>query len=40
MENGRQTDSVVYGPLQPKIDGDKYVDEYFMAALSGMPALK
>lgn len=27
-------------PLQPKIDGDKYVDEYFMAASSGMPALK
>lgn len=35
----QETDSV-YGPLQPKIDSDKYVDEYFMAAMSGMSALR
>lgn len=35
----RETDSV-YGPLQPKIDSDKYVDEYFMAAVPGMSELR
>lgn len=28
----QETDSV-YGPLPPKIDNDKYIDEYFMPAM-------
>lgn len=34
----RQTD--VYGPLRPKIDSDKYADEYFMAAMPEMSELR
>lgn len=30
----------IYGPLPPKIDSDKYVDEHFMAAVPGMSELR
>lgn len=35
----QETDSV-YGPLPPKIDSDKYVDEYFMPAMPGVSELR
>lgn len=35
----QETDSV-YGPLPPKIDSDKYVDEYFMPTVPEVSELR
>lgn len=35
----QETDSV-YGPLPPKIDGDKHGDEYFMPAMPQVSQLR